>query len=298
LNANNPLFANGSLTAAVTATLFGDFATITSAYLLPNNSVPAGNQATCVPTPPANAIAATISGGKNSISLTGLGNPGNPAFSSNVRFSVCLVTNGTQVIQQSNGGPGGSFGIGIIASAQVTGIATPIPLTQPNQFFANISYQGSVFFAQNVFGAANLYPVFFRAINQGNTAAQIWAVLTKDVSNVVPQTGAGSCNDTSAILAASPQPAPTGPGGTPCNISFVANLTATSDPTGLSRGLLQPNTGAYYLADTIATQAGTSLPAGNNKATVYLLSPNAGLVFSALSQLTTPGAPPIITSLP
>jgi hypothetical protein len=298
LNANNPLFTNGSLTAAVTTTLFGDFATITSAYLLPNNSVPAGNQATCAVAPPANSIAGVINAART-IAFTGLGNPGNPAFSNNVRFSVCLVTNGTQVIQQSIGGPGGSFGVGIIASAQVTGIATPIPLTQPNQTFATIAYQGSVFFAQNVFGAANLYPVFFRAVNQGNTAAQIWAVLTKDVSNVVPEVGAGSCNDSAAILAAVPQPAPTGtPAGTACNISFVANLTATSDPTGLSRGLLQPNTGAYYLADAIATQAGTSLPAGNNKATVYLLSPNAGLVFSALSQLTTPGAPPIITSLP
>jgi hypothetical protein len=48
--------------------------------------------------------------------------------------------------------------------------------------------------------------------------------------------------------------------------------------------LLQPNTGAYYLADSIAALAGTTIPAGNNKATVFLLSPNAGLQFSALSQ--------------
>src|SRR5439155_3194918 len=147
-----------------------------------------------------------------------------------------------------------------------------------------------VFFAQNVFGAANGYPVFFRAVNQGNTPAQIWAVLTKDVSNVIPETGAGSCTF--------PAGGTTAPITASCNTSFVANLTAVSDPTGLSKGLLQPNTGAYYLADAIAALAGTTLPAGNNKATVYLLSPNAGLTFSALSQLTTPGAPPIITSLP
>jgi hypothetical protein len=298
IGTSDPLFTNGSLTGAVTTTLSGDFATLTSAYLLANNNVPAGNQASCTATPPAGAIIGTIAGTKNSISFTGLGNPGNPAFNGNVIFSVCLVTNGTQVIQLNNGGPGGSFGIGIIGSVQVGGITAPIPLTSPNQNFGNISYAGSTFFAQNVFGAANLYPVFFRAVNQGNTPAQIWAVLTKDVSNVVPETGAGSCNTSAAILGASPQPAPTGPGGTACNISFVANLTATTDPTGLSKGLLQPNTGAYYLADTIAAQAGTTLPAGNNKATVWLLSPNAGLMFSALSQLTTPGAPPIITSLP
>ena len=290
LGAGDPLFTNGSLTGAVTTTLFGDFATLTSAYLLPNNNVPAGNQASCTAAAPAGAVTGTINATKNSISFTGLGNPGNPAFNGNVQFAVCLVTNGTQVIQQSNGGPAGSFGVGIIGSVTVTGIATPIPLTSVNQTFGNITYQGTVFFAQNVFGAANLYPVFFRAVNQGNTPAQIWAVLTKDVSNVVPETGAGSCTF--------PAGGSTAPVTGTCNISFVANLTAVSDPTGLSKGLLQPNTGAYYLADSIATQAGTTLPAGNNKATVFLLSPNAGLQFSALSQLTTPGAPPIITSLP
>jgi hypothetical protein len=275
LGASDPLFTNGSLTAAVTTTLFGDFATNTIAYLLPNNSVPAGNQATCAATQPANAIPGTITAARQ-ISFTGLGNPGNPAFNNNVQFSVCLVTNGTQVIQQSNGGPAGSFGVGIIASAQVAGIATPIPLTTPNQTFGSISYNGSVFFAQNVFGAANNYPVFFRAVNRGNTPAQIWAVLTKDVNNVSPETGAGSCTF--------PAGGSTAPVTATCNTSFVANLTAVTDPTGLSRGLLQPNTGAYYTADAIAALAGTTIPAGNNKATVFLLSPNAGLQFSALSQ--------------
>ena len=45
LGASDPLFTNGSLTGAVTTTLFGDFATLTTAYLLPNNNVLAGNQA-------------------------------------------------------------------------------------------------------------------------------------------------------------------------------------------------------------------------------------------------------------
>ena len=275
LGANDPLFTNGSLTGAVTATLFGDFATITSAYLVPNSSVPAGNQSNCAATAPANAIAGTINAARNAIGLTGLGNPGNPAFNGNVQLSVCLVTNGTQVIQQSNGGPGGAFGIGIISSVSVAGIATPIPLTIPNQTFASISYQGSVFFAQNVFGVNNLYPTFFRAVNPTNTAAQIWAVLTKDVNNVVPETGAGSCGDQTANTNGNPVPPA-------CNTLFVANLTATTDPTGLSKGLLQANTGAYYTADAIAALAGTTLPGGNNKATMFLLSPNSGLQFSAL----------------
>jgi hypothetical protein len=133
-----------------------------------------------------------------------------------------------------------------------------------------------VFFAQNVFGASNNYPVFFRAVNRGNAAATIWAVLTKDVNNVSPETGAGSCTF--------PAGGSTAPISGSCNISFVANLTAVTDPSGTSKGLLQANTGAYYLADDIAALAGTTIPAGNNKATVYLLSPNTGITFSALSQ--------------
>jgi hypothetical protein len=286
LDTSNPLFTNGSLTGAVIVSLFGDFSTITNAYLLPNNSTPAGNQSSCAATPPGNAIAGTITATKNSIRFAGLGNPGNPA-SVNPVFSVCLVTNGTQVIQRSVGGPGTNFGNGIIATVSITGIGTPIPLTQPNQSFGSINYAGSVFFAQNVFGLANNYPVFFRAVNQGNTAAQVWAVLTKDVSNVVPESGAGSCTF--------PAGGSTAPATGTCNISFVANLTAVTDPTGLSQGLLQPNTGAYYLADSIAALAGTTLPAGNNKATIFLLSPSAGIQFSALSQSLTSGD---IISLP
>jgi len=288
LNTANPLFTNGSLTGAVTVNLFGDFATITTAYLLPNNSVLAANGSNCAATAPGNAIAGTIAATRNSIRFTGLGNPGNPA-SVNPVFAVCLVTNGTQVIQPAIVGTGASAfgGIAINSTVQVTGIATPIPLTSQNQTFGNINYQGSVFFAQNVFGLANNYPVFFRAVNQGNTAAQVWAVLTKDVSNVVPQSGAGSCTF--------PAGGSTAPVSATCNTSFVANLTAVTDPTGLSRGLLQPNTGAYYLADSIAALAGTTLPAGNNKATIYLLSPSGGIRFSALSQSLTSGD---IISLP
>jgi plastocyanin len=277
ISSNDPLFTNGSLTGSATMLLFGDFATLTDAYLLPNTSSPAGTEASCVPTRPANAIQGAINAAKNTIAFAAFSNAGSPSsFGTAPVFAVCLVTNGTQVIQQSNGGPGGSFGIGLIASITVSGISGPIPLTRPNDTFGNISYQGSVFFAQNVFGANNNYPVFFRAVNQGNTAAQIWAVLTKDVPNVVPETGAGSCSF--------PAGGTTAPVTASCNISFVANLTGVTDPSGLSKGLLQPNTGTYYLADQIAALAGTTLPAGNPKATIFLLSPNAGISFSALSQ--------------
>src|SRR5262249_27234328 len=107
LGTNDPLFTNRSLTGAGTVTLEGDFATIPSAYLIPNNNgSPSGaNPSDCVAgTLPANRINGTIATAKNSIQFTGLGNPGNPTVTGGVNtptFSACLVTNGTQVIQAS-----------------------------------------------------------------------------------------------------------------------------------------------------------------------------------------------------
>jgi hypothetical protein len=53
--------------------------------------------------------------------------------------------------------------------------------------------------------------------------------------------------------------------------------------------LLQPNTATYYTGDDIATIAGTTVTSGGGflQSTVRLLSPNAGVVFSALSQGST-----------
>jgi hypothetical protein len=56
-----------------------------------------------------------------------------------------------------------------------------------------------------------------------------------------------------------------------------------------SAGLVQPNTGTYYTADDIAKLAGTTLPGSSLTATVYLLSPNTGIAFSALTQSTVFG---------
>src|SRR5262249_39478773 len=99
IGANDPLFTNGSLTGSATVALFGDFATLTDAYLLPNTSSPPGTPSTCAATRPGNAIQGTIVAAKNSIVFAGFTNAGRPSdFSNAPVFAVCLVTNGTQVI--------------------------------------------------------------------------------------------------------------------------------------------------------------------------------------------------------
>src|SRR5947209_15392358 len=124
-------------------------------------------------------------------------------------------------------------------------------------------------------------------VNQGNTAAPVWAVLTKDVPNTSPEVGAGSCNyaagQSSATLA--PQPVPPNAANPPttCNISFVAKLASqpglpdtvsTNVATGGSAGFVQPNNATYVTGDDIAILAGTSLNPiagqGALHATVYL----------------------------
>jgi hypothetical protein len=279
------------LTGTVTLALTGNFATLTDAYLIPNNNgTPNGNQSACTAARPANvtnsgAVGSTLNTARNTITFTGLTSPPNNPGNNEPVFAICLVTNGNQVIQasvnpQSNGAPA----IGINAFISVTSGGTTLPnigLTTANQGFGEINYLGSVFFAQNVYGAATQQLTFFRAVNQSNTAAPIWAVLTKDVKNQFPESGAGSCNDPGGVTAT-------------CNISFVANLTTfnpalTSNNSLSSQGMVQPNTGTYYTADDIATLAGTSFTASSLLATVYLLSPNPGMRFSAITQTAVGG---------
>jgi hypothetical protein len=171
--------------------------------------------------------------------------------------------------------------------------------TAPSQTFGSIAYQGSAFFAQNVFGINNGSPTFFRMVNPSNTAAPVWAVLTKDVPNAAGQGGTGSCNFTggsppSATLA--PQPVPPNAANPPstCNISFVANLasqpglpdTVSTNVNGA--GMVQANNATYVTGDDVAILAGTSLNPvagqGALHATVWLLSPNPAMRFSALTQ--------------
>jgi hypothetical protein len=319
LDARNGVFAVGPndpstppLSGTVTVTLTADFATLTDAYLIPNTSTagPTGNQSACTATRPGNATGGTtgttINATRNVITFSGLTSPTNGAGNANEPvFSVCLVTNGNQVIQATaNTGPPA---IAINASITVAGITNPIGLTVANQGFGSIDYLGSVFFAQNVFGINNGSPTFFRMVNQSNTAAQVWAVLTKDVVNQTPEVGNGSCNypAASTTTTATASIATGGVANNPpatCNVSFVADLRSLptggdvltnlsgGGPTGTTNagGTVLPNNATYVTGDDIAILAGTSLTPvagqGSLHATVYLLSPNTGMRFSALTQ--------------
>jgi len=306
---NGPSFSGNpncaaALSGTAAVTLTGDFATITTAYLLPNLAAagnPVASQATCTPgTPPANSIAGAINTAKRVITFATFNTPNtNSGNSPNPVFSVCLVTNGNQVIQTTDPGS-----VQIMVSVTLTSpSALTLSLTNaPSQFFGSIAYQGSAFFAQNVFGINNGSPTFFRMVNPSNTAAQVWAVLTKDVPNVSPETGAGSCNFTapatgSATLATQPVPPNAANPPSTCNISFVANLASqpglpdtvsTNVASGGSAGMVQANNATYVTGDDIAILGGTSLNPlagqGALHATVWLLSPNPAMRFSALTQ--------------
>jgi hypothetical protein len=89
---------------------------------------------------------------------------------------------------------------------------------------------------------------------------------------------------------------------TTCNISFVANLASqptiggisnpdfvsTNAASGGSAGMVQANNATYITGDDIAVLGGTSLNPiagqGALHATVWLLSPNPAMRFSALTQ--------------
>src|SRR5258708_51821 len=237
-----------AITGNTTLTLTGDFATLTSAFLVPNaasGGLAVASAANCTVTAPSNALTGTIDVAKRNITFPLIQTPPTVLTSSEPVFGVCLVTNGTQVIQQD---PNVRWVIAVDFGGGVTETLTPAP----NGGFGSITYEGSAFFVQNVFGFAQTGTrTYFRAVNQSNTPAQIWAVLTKDVINQVPESGQGSCD------------VPAGGGSAPitstCNTSFVANLTSSlvTTNTASSAGLLQPNTATYYTGDDIATLAGT-----------------------------------------
>ena len=265
------------ITGNTTVTLNGDFATITAAFLVPNaasGNQPVASAANCSVTPPGNALNGTVGPAKRNIVFPPIQTPSSVLTSTEPVFGVCLVTNGTQVIQAD---ANVRWVVSVDFGSGITETLTPAP----NGPFGSITYEGSTFLAQNVFGFAQTGTrTFFRAVNQSNVPAQIWAVLTRDVPNQVPETGAGSCT------------VPAGGGTAPitstCNTSFVADLSSTliATNTPSSAGLLQPNTATYYTGDDIAALAGTTITSGGGflQSTVRLLSPNSGVVFSALSQ--------------
>jgi hypothetical protein len=261
---------------------------LTAAFLVPN-SASAGSAvasaANCTTTPPANAVNGTIDAAKRNITFPLITTPSSVLTSTEPVYGVCLVTNGTQVIQPD---ANVRWAVSVDFGSGIREELTPAP----NGPFGSITYEGSTFFAQNVFGFAQTGTrTYFRAVNQSNTPAQIWAVMTNDVVNQVPLSGQGSCTFPASGL--------TTPDSPTCNTMFIANLTSPSvtSNSATSAGLLQPNTATYYLADDIAALAGTTPTSPANgflESTVRLMSPNSAVVFSALSQ----GATGILVNTP
>ena len=242
-----------------TVTITGNFTSVASAYLVTG----ASTAAACTSPAPAGTIATTSATSTQLVFTV----PAPANFAARTFFAVCVLnTPGAQI-------PATTTTIDAVANNP----ASSPNLLAANTTFGSIAVNGSTFFAQNVFGFAQTGTrTYFRVVNQGNTPAQIWAIITNDVPNTVPETGAGNCAGADT---------PT------CNISFVANLTSTfvtsNTAAGGSTGLLQPNTATYYTADDIAALAGTTATSPTNgflESTVRLLSPNGAVVFSALSQ--------------
>ena len=215
------------LAGAGTATVRGNFTSITSAYL-----VTGGSSTSCAAPAPAGSVPGTVTGTALTFPFT------TPAAfpDASTTWAVCAITAGGTA--QISATP-----VTITATIAATGIATPAAynLNPANEDFGAIVYNGSVTLFQNVFGANNFYPVFFRVFNPTGAAAPLFAVLAKD--------GAATFVTAGGALAAAPA-----------------------------------NNALQISADTVATAAGTTLVAGSAHATVKLLSPTTGVLFSAISQ--------------
>ena len=215
-----------------TTTITGNFGSIASAYLV----IGATTGTACVsPAPGGNIPATTVSPTQlvfNTIAP--------PNFGTRIFWAVCVLNTASQQIQTTS----------TTINAVANNPASSPNLTGANVPFGSIAVNGVATLFQNVFGTANLYPTFFRAANQGATAANVLAVLTFDGGP-----GPFTCTNPAAIA----------PGVTPV-------------PAGNA---------SYILSDSIAACVGQSLGAGNKKTTVKLFSPSTSVLFSAVSQNTS-----------
>ncbi len=93
-------------------------------------------------------------------------------------WAVCIVSGVTR--RGAGANPGDEYGT-ITAQVLVNVTSTnAFTLTADNQPFGSIIANGSVAYFQNVFGAANFYPTYFRVANPTSVNAPVFAVLTRD----------------------------------------------------------------------------------------------------------------------
>jgi len=216
--------ASAAFPTGETATISGNFTSIASAYLVPGSNVATA----CVAPAPAGAIAAT------SVSATQIvfALPAPANFATALGFAVCVLNTPGAQIPVTNTTTN--------AVENVTALAA-IAINPANEAFGSIIPNGSVAFFNNMFGAANFYPLFIRAANQTGAPAPLFAVVARD-------------------------------GG------------ATFVTAGGALASVPANNAVQLSADTIATAAGTSLPAGSAHATLKIMSPTTGVLFSGISQ--------------
>ena len=263
----------GVIPANVDVLIRGNFPTIANAFAVRN-----GNNASC--------NAALTAGGDvlpvsvpvtNSAIAFALPAPDTAAGTIGVvEYAICLITNGTQVIQPTMaantmvGQPNQMSNLNGTtwqATASIGGAGnTQFPLLPGNSPFSTIQYNGAAFYYQNVFGNANLYPSFFRIINPSATTATVHAVLVKD--NLV-----GATQNTAAA------------GGT----SVFGNVALGTGAPAAPVAVLAPNDATYVTADQIATALGTTLTAGTGKATIWLISPSSSFRSSMIGQSLATG---------
>ncbi len=155
-------------TGTLSATIGGNFFSLTQAYLTVN---PANAQASCVSPAPGTG-AGVINATNTAITFT----PPLPNTfpNPNTTWAVCIISGAT------------------VGGAPVQIPVTPVTLTAlinvtptnftvaDNQGFGRIAANGSAAYFQNVFGQANGYPTFFRVANPTSVAAPVFAILTRD----------------------------------------------------------------------------------------------------------------------
>jgi hypothetical protein len=156
-------------TGTLSATISGNFFSITAAYLVAN---PPNPQASCVATPPAGSAAGVINTTNSAITF----NPPLPtAFPNpNTTWAVCIVSGATV------GGAAVQIPVTPVTLTASINVTPTSLLVANNQGFGGIAVNGSVAVFQNVFGAANFYPTFFRVANPTSVNAPVFAILTRD----------------------------------------------------------------------------------------------------------------------
>lgn len=155
-------------TGTLSATVSGNFFSITAAYLTVN---PAAPQASCVSPAPGTG-AGVINATNTGITFTP---PLPTAFPNpNTTWAVCIISGATV------GGAAVQIPVTpVTISASIN--VTPTSFTvADNDGFGRIAGNGSAAYFQNVFGQANGYPTFFRVANPTSINAPVFAILTRD----------------------------------------------------------------------------------------------------------------------